>query len=30
MFPISQTAWLAFDLMFRPERPEDFESLALS
>lgn len=23
-YPISKTVWLAFDLMFRPERPEDF------
>ena len=25
LYPISKTVWLAFDLAFRPARPEDFE-----
>jgi len=24
LYPISKLAWLAFDLIFRPERPDDF------
>jgi len=25
-YPFSKLCWLAFDLMFRPPRPEDFEA----
>lgn len=25
LYPISKTVWLAFDLVFRPQRPSDFE-----